>query len=241
MQIEELEIGKIKPYEKNPRKNDAAVNGVAESIKQFGFKQPIVIDKNNVIVAGHTRYKAAKKLGLETIPCVRANDLTKEQVKAYRIADNKLNELATWDFVALDEELASFDFDFEPFEFELPDFDVTLEEDEVEPTVAPVPSPAAETVGAPPAKMPSNGAVASCEVFHEEELAALPEECQDVDLTATPIKEIKGDDKTLLDRVIIVFPKERVAEVCGLLGLDALGKTIYDIDELRRNGERSDV
>lgn len=122
MQIEELEIGKIKPYEKNPRKNDAAVNGVAESIKQFGFKQPIVIDKHNVIVAGHTRYKAAKKLGLATVPCVRADDLTKEQVKAYRIADNKLNELATWDFIALDEELASFDFDFEPFEFEMPEF-----------------------------------------------------------------------------------------------------------------------
>ena len=89
--------------------------------------------------------------------------------------------------------------------------------------------------------MPSNGAVASCEEFHEEELAALPEECQDVDLTATPIKEIKGDDKTLLDRVIIVFPKERVAEVRELLGLDVLRKVVYHIDELRRNDERSDV
>ena len=110
MQIEELEIRKIKPYEKNPRKNDAAVDGVAESIKQFGFKQPIVVDKDNVIVVGHTRYKAAKKLGLETVPCVRADDLTKDQVKAYRILDNKLNELATWDFATLQAELNNFDY-----------------------------------------------------------------------------------------------------------------------------------
>ena len=117
MKIEELSLSAIKPYERNPRKNDSAVNGVAESIKQFGFKQPIVIDKNNVIVAGHTRYKAAKQLGLNSVPCVRADDLTTEQVKAYRILDNKLNELATWDFQALGDELNSFDFDFETFNF----------------------------------------------------------------------------------------------------------------------------
>lgn len=122
MNILEIEIDKIKPYEKNPRKNDAAVNGVAESIKQFGFQQPIVIDKNDVIVVGHTRYRAAKKLGLKTVPCVRADGLTKAQVKAYRIADNKLNELSTWDFDVLGEELESFDFDFTPFEFDLPTF-----------------------------------------------------------------------------------------------------------------------
>ncbi len=110
MQIEELEIGKIKPYEKNPRKNDGAVDGVAESIKQFGFKQPIVVDKDCVIVAGHTRYKAAKKLGMKTVPCVRADDLTEEQVKAYRILDNKLNELASWDFEALQAELDNFGY-----------------------------------------------------------------------------------------------------------------------------------
>ena len=121
MNVIELELDKIKPYEKNPRKNDRAVDGVAESIKQFGFQQPIVVDKNNIIVVGHTRYKAAQKLGMTTVPCVLADQLTKEQVKAYRIADNKLNELATWDFELLGEELASFEFNFEPFEFQLPE------------------------------------------------------------------------------------------------------------------------
>ena len=127
MNVIELELDKIKPYEKNPRKNDRAVDGVAESIKQFGFQQPIVVDKKNVIVVGHTRYKAAQKLGLKTVPCVRADDLTKEQVKAYRIADNKLNELATWDFELLGEELTSFEFNFEPFEFDLPAFKGVIE------------------------------------------------------------------------------------------------------------------
>jgi ParB/RepB/Spo0J family partition protein len=95
MKIENLKVSELVPYEKNPRRNDTAVDSVAESIKQFGFQQPIVVDKNNVIVVGHTRYKSAQKLGLQTVPCVRADQLTKEQVKAYRILDNKLNELAT--------------------------------------------------------------------------------------------------------------------------------------------------
>ena len=95
MKIKNLPITELKPYENNPRINDAAVPAVAESIKQFGFKQPIVIDKNNVIVCGHTRYKAAIKLGLKTVPCVIADDLTDEQIKAYRLADNKVSELAS--------------------------------------------------------------------------------------------------------------------------------------------------
>lgn len=115
MNVFELSLDEIKPYENNPRKNDNAVDGVAESIKQFGFKQPLVVDSKNVIVVGHTRYKAAKKLGLKTVPCVRADQLTKEQVKEYRILDNKLNELAGWDFSVLSSELSSFKFDFGGF------------------------------------------------------------------------------------------------------------------------------
>lgn len=87
----------IKPYEKNPRKNDGAVDYVANSIDEFGFKVPIVIDKDGIIVTGHTRYKAAKKLNLEEVPCILADDLTPEQVKAYRLADNKVSEIAGWD------------------------------------------------------------------------------------------------------------------------------------------------
>jgi hypothetical protein len=122
MKIENLKVSELVPYEKNPRRNDTAVDSVAESIKQFGFQQPIVVDKNNVIVVGHTRYKSAQKLGLQTVPCVRADQLTKEQVKAYRILDNKLNELATWDLDALAEELNSFDFDFSGFDVDFSDF-----------------------------------------------------------------------------------------------------------------------
>ena len=122
MKIENLKVSELVPYEKNPRRNDTAVESVAESIKQFGFQQPIVIDSQNIIIAGHTRLKAAKKLGLSFVPCVRAEELTPEQVKAYRILDNKTNELAGWDFNALAEELNSFEFDFEPFAVNLPKF-----------------------------------------------------------------------------------------------------------------------
>ena len=89
-------IDDLIPYENNPRNNDMAVDAVAASIQQFGFKNPVIIDKDGVIVAGHTRYKAAKKLGIVEIPCVSADDLTDEQIKAFRIADNKTAELAEW-------------------------------------------------------------------------------------------------------------------------------------------------
>lgn len=118
MNIVELKISEIKPYDKNPRKNDEAVKYVAESIDAFGWKVPIVIDKNNIIVAGHTRYKAAKQLGHETVPCVVADDLTDEQIKAYRLADNKVSEMAGWDFELLDSEISElFDFDMSKFGF----------------------------------------------------------------------------------------------------------------------------
>lgn len=119
MNIVEKNINDIIPYEKNPRKNNDAVPYVAESIKQFGFKVPIVIDKNNVIVAGHTRYKAAKKLGLNEVPCIVADDLTEEQIKAFRLADNKVAEKAEWDFDLLEDELQDLmQFDMSVFGFE---------------------------------------------------------------------------------------------------------------------------
>lgn len=120
MNIKEMKIEEIKPYENNPRKNDKAVDGVANSIKEFGFKVPIVIDKNNVIVCGHTRYKAALQLGLNKVPCIIADDLTDEQIKAYRLADNKVGELAEWDTDVLADELQELsleDFDMSEFGF----------------------------------------------------------------------------------------------------------------------------
>ena len=104
--LENLNITQIKPYEKNPRKNEKAIDKVAQSIKEFGFKQPIVIDNNNIIIAGHTRYQASIKLGLESVPVIKANDLSDEQVKAYRIADNRVAQEAEWDIDLLKMELA---------------------------------------------------------------------------------------------------------------------------------------
>ena len=98
MKVVEIKLSDLKLYENNPRKNDNAVDAVAASFKNFGVKIPLVIDKNNVIVCGHTRYKAAQKIGLETLPCILADDLNEEQIKAFRLADNKTAELSGWDF-----------------------------------------------------------------------------------------------------------------------------------------------
>lgn len=121
MTILELKIDELKPYANNPRDNTNAVDAVAASIKEFGFKVPIVIDKDNVIIAGHTRLMAAEQLGLEKVPCIVADDLTPEQVKAFRVADNKTAEIAEWDMELLEQELAELqelDFDMEQFGFE---------------------------------------------------------------------------------------------------------------------------
>lgn len=119
MQIEEMRVADLIPYENNPRKNDEAVEAVAASIKEFGFKVPIIVDADNVIIAGHTRLKAAQMLGMDTVPVIRADDLTDEQVKAFRLADNKTAELAGWDFTALEAEMEELaDFDMERFGFD---------------------------------------------------------------------------------------------------------------------------
>lgn len=221
MQIEELPIESVKPYEKNPRKNDGAVNGVAESIKQFGFQQPIVIDKNGVIVAGHTRYKAALKLGMKTVPCVRADQLTPKQVKAYRILDNKLNELSTWDFPTLEAELSNMKFEFADFDVQMPSFDVETS------------YPAAEGQTNWGAAV-SGGSVSGSETDDGGEIAGtLPNELQGVDLYPAPLPTINGEDRVALDRVIIVFPADRKQEVADYLGLEKLDKVVYHFDELQ--------
>ena len=103
-------LGEIHPYERNPRKNEKAVEPLAQSIRANGFNAPIITDENGVILAGHTRYKAAKKLGLKAAPCVIVTGLTENQKRAYRIADNKINELAKWDFDELEAELGDIDW-----------------------------------------------------------------------------------------------------------------------------------
>lgn len=119
MTVLDMPIGELIPYENNPRNNEDAVDKVAASIREFGFRVPIIVDKNNVIVAGHTRLKAAELLGLEIVPVIRADDLSDEQIKAYRLADNKTAEFADWDFSKLEEELAELaEIDMTAFGFE---------------------------------------------------------------------------------------------------------------------------
>jgi ParB-like chromosome segregation protein Spo0J len=119
LKIEYIDIDKIKPYEKNPRHNEEAIPYVMNSIKEFGFKVPIILDKNNVIIAGHTRLESAKRLGMKEVPYLYANDLTEEQVKAFRLADNKVSEKAEWNFELLQEELEDLDLDMEDFGFDI--------------------------------------------------------------------------------------------------------------------------
>lgn len=124
MNIVEKRLDELQPYENNPRKNDNAVPYVAKSIEKYGFKNPIIIDKNGVIVAGHTRYLASIELGLDKVPCIIADDLTEEQIKEFRLVDNKTSEFAGWDFDMLADELQELDFDFD-FQFpEVSDVDI---------------------------------------------------------------------------------------------------------------------
>lgn len=106
MKIEAWTLDRVRPYENNPRLNDDAVDAVATSIREFGFRQPIVVDEHGVIIVGHTRHKAAQKLGLTTVPVHVATDLTPEQIRAYRIADNKTGELAEWNYDLLHIEIS---------------------------------------------------------------------------------------------------------------------------------------
>ena len=115
IKIIEKKVADLVPYENNARINDGAVDAVANSIKEFGIKNPIIIDRDNVIVCGHTRIKACEKLGIETVPCVVADDLTDEQIKAFRIADNSKAQIAEWDLEKLQAELENIDMDMVQF------------------------------------------------------------------------------------------------------------------------------
>ena len=135
MNIVNLSIDKLIPYINNPRNNENAIDKVASSIKEFGFKVPIVIDKNNVIVNGHTRLLASKKLGLKEVPCVIADDLSEAQIKAFRIADNKVSEYALWDEELLKielEQLEEMNFDLDTVNIDYSDFDLEIELEDVE-------------------------------------------------------------------------------------------------------------
>ena len=138
MQIVYKKVNELVPYENNHRINDEAVEYVKNSIKEFGFKVPIVIDKDNVIVAGHTRLKGSLELGLKEVPCIIADDLSEEQIKAFRLADNKVSEKSQWDFDLLDVEMDNIlninmnDFGFDNVELEPLESELDKCDDEIE-------------------------------------------------------------------------------------------------------------
>lgn len=217
LEIKNFKIEEVHPYENNPRFNKDAVSKVASSIKKFGFKNPILVDKNNVIIAGHTRLEAAKKLGLEEVPCIVASDLTEKQAKALRLADNKVAEFSTWDYLKLDEELKALgdSFDFQDF-----GFGGALADDSFG---------VSNSVGGSFVETDDIPEVAD-EEFHEEN--KLPEEIQGVDISAGVQEKIVGNDEVPMERVIIVYKKEESAKLAKLLGLEEINKVVYRLDEL---------
>ena len=129
MQIIEKELSWLKPYANNPRDNESAVEPVAKSIKEFGFKVPIVATSDGEIINGHTRFKASKLLGLEKVPVIIADDLTDEQIKAFRLADNKVSEFSKWNEDKLRDELKQLEMDMTEFGFEFTELTELLEEE----------------------------------------------------------------------------------------------------------------
>ena len=139
MELKKIELSKIKPYEKNARKNDAAVEYVIKSIQQCEYIAPIILDENNVILAGHTRYKALKKLGYKEAECVIKEGLTEDQKKKYRLLDNKTAEYAEWDFDLLENELADLDFGDLDIDWGIDEFGINEEQEIVEDEIPEIP------------------------------------------------------------------------------------------------------
>jgi ParB/RepB/Spo0J family partition protein len=152
MEVTLVSIDDVRPYDANPRVNDQAVDAVAASLREFGFRQPIVVDERNVIIVGHTRWKAAKKLGLANVPVHVAKDLSPEKVKAYRIADNQTNTLAEWDYELLPieiKDLQAADYNLELLGFDREQLAKLLDGDVqdglTDPDAVPAPPDAATT------------------------------------------------------------------------------------------------
>lgn len=132
--IEFVKVSELKPYKNNVKKHDEMqIDQIVKSIKEFGFRQNLVIDENNIVIVGHGRLAAAEKMGLEEVPCIRASDLTKDQIKALRIADNKLAEKAVWDNDALGEELKAIAKSIDMTDFGFGDFELNVLTNDFEP------------------------------------------------------------------------------------------------------------
>ena len=213
MEIKMVRVEDIVPYENNPRKNDGAVDAVAESIKQCGYVAPIIIDEENIILAGHTRFKALKKLGRKEIEVIVRAGLTEDQKRKYRILDNKTNEFAEWDFGKLEEELLGMDFG--GFDFGLD----TSHLDEM----------AGQMMATEPVYTP-NG-VQNTAPSGEGYDPYLPERYDDSEIEEYIANQ---ESYTVKKRVIITYLPEQEAELKALLGIQGDTKVVYDIEELKK-------
>ena len=228
--IEPVKVADLVPYENNPRINADAVPAVVASIRSFGFISPIVVDAHNVIVNGHTRRLAAIELGMDVVPCIRPTDLTPKQIRLLRLADNKVSEMSSWDFSALDRELDEIaamggdEFDMGAIGF--PEIgDDPIGGDDSAPAGGD--ASAAQGVAAP---APGGATVAGT-------AGTLPPELAGVSITPSPADKIDIEAPTSMERVIVVYPKERMQEVAALLGLKQIDKVVYNIEELNPRGE----
>lgn len=221
--IEQISIDKIKPYENNARNNADAVSGVAASIKKFGFRTPILIDKDSVIIEGHTRRLAAISLGMKTVPCIRATDLTPKQVKALRLVDNKVSELSTWDYDKLDAELeaiANMDGDaLDLGDMGFPSLDDDFDDGEDGASAS------GETAPGVAVAASNGGAVV------QGVAGTLPPELAGVKVSPDEQPAVDVVAPTAMERVIIVFKPEQKGAVANILGFTP-EKIVYDFDEV---------
>ena len=224
MEVKLVKIVDIRPYDRNPRNNDGAVDAVAASIKEFGWQQPIVVDRDGVIVAGHTRYKAAQKLKCKEVPVVVAENLTDEQVKAYRLADNKTGEIAEWEMDLLSEELAGIGMDMTQFGFE----EEKLEEEIENKYTSAVNIPQYEVQGdAPP--VPELYDDAKCRGMIEEiNASALPE-------TEKEFLRVAAYRHVVFDYTKIAEFYAAAAQDCQKL-MERSALVIIDVDDAIANG-----
>lgn len=230
LKIEYVPISSVKPYANNARVNDDAIPSLKASIKNFKFSNPISVDGDGVVIYGHSRLIAAKALGMATVPVIRRTDLTEKQVKAYRLADNKISEMSSWDFDKLDRELdaiASMDGDdaLSLGELGFPEIDDDAFGGE---DTAPAVAGATAPVGGGDAQPAAIGGASG----DSGVAGTLPPELQGHDLRRVEQEKIDVEAKTNLERVIIVYPRERMHEVAAMLGLKAVEKVVYHFDEL---------
>ena len=211
MELATKKLADLVPYENNPRKNDKAVDAVVESIKQCGYVAPIIVDENNVILAGHTRYKALKKLGRKDVEVVVRTGLSDEQKRKYRILDNKTNEFADWDFDKLEQELAGLEFGGFDFGFDFSRLDDMAEQmRQPEPVYRP------------------EGTVSTTDLPDDDPY--LPDGYDDDDIQQYTDRQ---EEYVIKRRVIITYLPEQENELKAILGIDSDDvKVVYDIDEL---------